>query len=286
MKSIISIISLAALLAIVACAPTPAAPAATSSQASAPAPSTQSSVSPVAAGQSNDVKSLWQSSKHANTYILEGDENNSCARCHSPTNWLPTSPDEMPASCSSCKFTIKPPKPIAKNEWKNIECAQCHKTQKEIVGKEVAWLNALVAAFDTVNDPYESVKSTTELCEKCHRDAYKIEMGKAAHASQTCTGCHNPHSTKASCTTCHASLSKSAGHDAAHANVNCVACHDAGGWKAQPVGDQKIWQSMRPADLKGKPNPIPYTSHNLQKSVDCARCHFAGNPWNLKTVSR
>jgi len=227
---------------------------------------------------------MWQASQHADTYVLEGGENNSCARCHSPLNWLPTSPDEMPATCSSCKFTIKPPKPVAKNEWKNIECAQCHRTQKEIVSTEVAWLNALIAAFDSTNDPYEPVKSTTELCEKCHRDAYKIELGKAAHASMTCTDCHNPHSTKASCVTCHSSLAQSAGHDAAHANVNCVACHDAGGWLAQPTGDKRIWLTLRPTDLKGKPNPIPYTSHNLQKKVDCARCHFAGNPWNLKSL--
>lgn len=283
MKSIISIIMIVAILVVVGCAPTPVPPTA----APNPTPSTTSSTpAQPTGGQANGIQSLWQNSKHANTYILEGDENNTCARCHSPTNWLPTSPDEMPATCASCKFTIKPPKPIAKTEWKNIECAQCHKTQKEIVSKEVAWLNSLIAAFDTVNDPYEPVKSTTELCEKCHRDAYTIEMGKNAHASKTCTDCHNPHSTKASCTTCHASLSKSAGHDVAHANVNCVACHDAGGWQVQPVGDKKIWQSMRPIDLKGKANPIPYTSHNLQKSVDCARCHFAGNPWNLKTVSQ
>jgi hypothetical protein len=279
-------VTLLIVLAIGACAPTPVAPAPTvqSSAASAPAQSAQSS----APSQSNDIKSLWQASKHANTYILEGEENNTCARCHSPTNWLPTSPDEMPATCASCKFTIKPPKPIAKSEWKNIECAQCHKTQKEIVSKEVAWMNSLIAAFDTVNDPYEPVKSTTELCEKCHRDAYKIEIGKSAHASKTCTDCHNPHSTKASCADnkCHPNALKPekpiAGHDAAHANVNCAACHDAGGWKVQPVGEKKIWQSMRPTDLKGKPNPIPYTSHNLQKSVDCARCHSANNPWGLK----
>lgn len=227
------------------------------------------------------IQQLWANSKHANTFVIEDGTHNECARCHSPMNWIPTAPEEMPATCATCKFTIKTPKPVEKADWKNIGCEQCHKVEKETVTKEVAWLNAAIAQFDPSGNPYETVKSNTELCEKCHRDTYKIEMGKGAHASQGCTDCHNPHSTKASCVTCHAPLSNVVGHDAAHANVNCVACHDANGWQVQPTGDKKIWQTMRPTDLKGKPNPIPYTSHNLQKKGDCARCHFADNPWNL-----
>lgn len=265
-------------LLTIACAPTPA----TSSAMNTPA-------QPVA--QTNDAKSLWQNSKHANTYVNEGAENNSCARCHAPMNWLPTSPDEMPATCASCKFTIKPPKPVAQDDWKNIECAQCHKTEKGVVSNQVMWLNALIAAFDTVNDPYEPVKSNTELCEKCHRDAYKIEMGTTAHKNLQCTDCHNPHSTAASCSNvkCHANVRQPekpmVGHDAAHANVNCVACHDANGWKAQPVGDKKVWLTLKPTDRTGKANPTPFVSHNLQKHVDCGKCHFAGNQWGLKTSS-
>lgn len=294
MKTQPSIAWIAAIIILVAaaCAPTVSAPATSTKANSSIAPAQSSaSAQPVAAGQSAEIRQLWQTSKHANSYVVEGDQNNTCARCHSPTNWLPTSPDEMPATCASCKFTIKTPKPIAKNEWKHIECAQCHRTQKEVVGKEIAWLNALIAAFDSTNDPYAPVKSNTELCEKCHRDAFKIEIGKAAHASKGCVDCHNPHSTTASCADakCHANVLKPekpiAGHDAAHANVNCVACHDAHGWKVQPTGDKKIWLTLKPTDRQGKPNPTPYVSHNLQKSVDCARCHFAGNPWNLKTVT-
>ena len=25
-----------------------------------------------------------------------------------------------------------------------------------------------------------------------------------------------------------------------------------------------------------------YVSHNLQREVDCARCHYAGNAWGLR----
>jgi len=237
------------------------------------------------------LKELWEESKHANTYVIENGAHNECARCHSPANWIPTSPEDMPATCATCKFTIKTPKPVEKADWKNIGCEQCHRVEKETVTQAVAWRNPALANFDPSSDPYETVKTNTELCEKCHRDTYKIEMGKSAHANKTCTDCHDPHSTRASCTTaqCHPNVLKPTqpivGHDTAHANVHCVACHDAGGWKVQPTGDKKTWLTLRPTDLKGNPNPIPYTSHNLQKTVDCARCHFAGNPWNLKTIT-
>jgi hypothetical protein len=204
-------------------------------------------------------------------------------------NWIPTSPNDMPAMCAVCKFTIKTPKPVEKADWENIGCPQCHKVEKEALTKQVAWLNTAIAQFDPSGNPYEPVRSNTELCEKCHRDAFKVELSKSVHAGKGCTDCHDAHSTKASCTDakCHANALKPdkpiAGHDAAHATVNCAACHDAAGWKVEPTGDKKVWLTLRPTDRTGKPNPTPFASHNLQRQVDCARCHYAGNPWNLKT---
>ncbi len=193
----------------------------------------------------------------------------------------------MPATCAACKFTIKTPKPVEKTDWKNIGCNVCHKVEKEALTSQVAWLNAAIAQFSS-DDPYEPVRSNTELCEKCHRDGYQIERDAVVHKDKGCTDCHDPHSAAASCTDakCHATVLKPekpiAGHDAAHATVDCVACHDAAGWKVQPTGDKKTWMTLKPTDRTGKPNPTPYVSHNLQKAVDCARCHFANNPWGLK----
>ncbi len=275
-------------LAVSACQPItpPPPPTATSAAPVAPAPPAQ----PTTAGQSTDVKQAWQASQHANTFVADADgNNNDCARCHAPMNWLPTSMNDIPATCQACKFNISPPKPVVQADWKNIGCKQCHKTEKDVVTKEVAWLNAAIAQFDTNADPYAPITSNTALCEKCHRDAFKIDLGKGAHANKVCTDCHDAHSTQASCTDarCHANALKPdkpiAGHDAAHANVNCVACHDAASWQVEPTGEKRIWLTLRPTDRTGTPNPTAFASHNLQKQVDCARCHFAGNPWNLKT---
>ncbi len=231
------------------------------------------------------VRQAWESGKHASTYVIEEDKNNDCARCHSPLSWIPTSPEDMPATCASCKFTIKTPKPVAKADWRNIGCEQCHKVEKEVLTKQVAWLNTAIGQFDTTADPYEPVQSNTELCAKCHRGGYEIALGTRAHAGKGCTDCHNAHSTKANCANCHPALKEAAGHDKAHAAVNCVACHDASGLKVGPTQDKKTWLTFRPADPRGKPGDSPYVSHDLQRKVDCARCHFPNNPWGLKGVS-
>lgn len=267
-------------------APVPTAVPATATPAPAISPEAKSAAQPTS--PAIDPRSLWQGSKHASTFVADKEgKNNECARCHAPMNWMPTALEDIPAACQTCKFNVRPPKPVAKGDWRNVDCEQCHKTEKGVVSQQVAWLNAAIAQFDTNADPYEAVKSSSELCEKCHRDAFKIEVGKNVHAALSCTDCHNVHSTAASCMDgkCHAGVLKPgqpiAGHDAAHAPVACTACHDAAGLKVGPTDDRSQWVVFRTIDLGGKQMTTPYASHNLKRSVDCARCHFSGNPWGL-----
>lgn len=235
-----------------------------------------------------DPQILWKSSKHANTFVADTEgKNNECARCHAPLNWMPTAIEDIPSTCQTCKFNMPAPKPVAQTDWKNIGCEQCHRTEKGTVTKQVAWLNAAIAQFDTNADPYEPVKSNAELCEKCHRGAFQINVGKTVHATLSCTDCHNPHSASASCTDskCHSAVLKPAqpipGHDAEHAKVACAACHDASKLEVGPTGDQSQWSTFQTLDIGGKKNRAPYVSHNLQRTVDCVRCHSSGNPWGL-----
>ena len=247
-------------------------------------------IPPAATPGQPSVQSTWQGSAHAATFV-EG-ENNGCARCHSPMNWIPTDPADMPASCASCKFTIKAPKPVAKADWQSVTCEVCHVVQDKTLTTKVAWLNAAIAQFDSSQTPYESLTTPDELCAKCHADVgsmkYARDMGSAAHTSFGCTKCHDEHSLAASCTAagCHPNALKPdkpiAGHDAAHANVSCGACHDASGLSAGPVGGSKSWSSFRPTDPRGKAVATAYASHALQKRVDCGKCHSVGNAWGLK----
>ena len=231
------------------------------------------------------IQAAWQGSGHSKTFV-EG-ENNTCARCHSPMTWTPTDPADMPPTCASCKFTIKTPKPVQQADWQAVTCEVCHKVANGALTSEVVWLNAAIAQFDSSQTPYEAVATSSDLCRKCHADVgglhYGRDLGTGAHSSFTCTKCHNAHSTKANCADCHQSLKAVAGHDKEHAAVNCVACHDASALKVGPTQDKKTWLTFKPTDPRGKPGDTPYVSHNLQRQVDCARCHYAGNPWNLET---
>jgi len=272
------------VLLISSCQPiTPPPPEPTPSPAAAQASSSEQSA----------IQRAWKSSRHADTFVLEEGTNNECARCHSPRDWMPTSAAEMPATCASCKFNVSAPKPVSKADWKSIECAMCHRVENGVSSAQIVWLNTLVEQYDTTKDPYEAVKTPTELCEKCHRDAsaarYKRDLGRGPHSSFECTKCHDAHSTQASCAEpCHADALKAkavAGHDAAHAVVHCVACHDASGLKVGPVEGTKTWLTFRTTDSRGKAAVTPYVSHIVQRQVNCARCHFSDNPWRLKTVT-
>jgi hypothetical protein len=88
------------------------------------------------------ITSAWESSPHADTFILDDNgQNNTCAQCHAPINWLP-SMEDLPESCFACKFELEPPPPtIAESEWLDVPCKVCHKVdKKDNVEPEYAWL--------------------------------------------------------------------------------------------------------------------------------------------------
>ena len=238
------------------------------------------------------IRTVWRASPHGNTYDLGKGPNTFCARCHSPRNWDPASKIDAAPNCVSCKFAFDPaPRHapdnplIAPDQWKDIGCEICHPVENGIASKQVAWLN-------TATGKSEPVANINDLCAKCHLDddvlRHKIDLGNQAHKNDTCTTCHDPHSTKASCTAsaCHAKLftpdaKPIVGHDAAHKSVACGACHDASGLKVGPQEGTAIWTTFRTTELLGRSTTAAFMSHNLQRKVDCARCHFPGNPWKI-----
>lgn len=233
----------------------------------------------------------WEESPHAHTYDLEKGPNTYCAKCHSPANWDPSAKIDDPPQCVSCKFAFEPSPRTAKSnplvpeeDWANIDCAVCHRIEHGLVASSIAW-------FDKASGYYETVASPTALCEKCHLDnetlRHKRDLGDGAHADFTCTDCHNAHTTRASCADCHdaqAIADVPAGHDLAHASVACATCHDASGLEVAPLEDGSLWMPFRTRELLGRVIREPYQSHHIQLKVDCQRCHFRDNPWNLDEV--
>jgi hypothetical protein len=231
------------------------------------------------------IRADWNNSPHAAAYVLyKTNENNSCARCHSPINWQPTM-DDLPESCFSCKFELEDPDPlVAEQDWLNIPCMVCHEVgKKDKVEPEYKWLE--IAQLEE----YAEVESATDLCQKCHpTEAFEDHGGiqdLGAHQDLACTSCHDAHSTQASCMDagCHESVMDGGfpGHTEDHLDLACVACHDASGMKLGFREEDDLFTTMATVLIEEGENIFFFPSHNLQLESSCDDCHFAGNPWNI-----
>jgi hypothetical protein len=194
-----------------------------------------------------------------------------------------------------------------------VNCEECHAVDNGVVSAGVSWLNQQTGQVETAS-------SADTLCAQCH-EHISVE---SAHMTFTCTDCHDPHKVRVSCTDsgCHSTIptiffeisatptgghpangssfcgganchsvatavAQAAGsiHGAEHAQVSCGACHDASLLQTGPSPDDGKWQVWQDVDEDGEPAGDPHLSHNLQLEVDCARCHFEGNPWGLNLVT-
>lgn len=238
-----------------------------------------------APADANSIAADWAGSPHADTYVLnDASENSTCAACHAPVQWVP-SMEDMPESCSTCKFEVEPPPPvIAESEWTHVECKVCHEEKKGEIQPQAQWLE--IAAIEE----YAEVSSHSELCQKCHiagdLPGHTSVQPAGDHAGYECTECHQAHSTEASCSAagCHEDVLDPAlgipGHDEQHANVRCEACHDAGDLPVGPHPDSGEWTTFIASDIDGD-DLRPFVSHDTRVEAACERCHFPGNPWEL-----
>lgn len=239
----------------------------------------------------------WETSVHANTFVIDDQgNNNSCAQCHAPINWMPTI-DDIPESCLVCKFELEEPPPfISENDWMHVPCLVCHEEDKKgTIQPEYTWLE--IPALEE----YASVETPTELCLKCHETSKAPEHGTVVvggdHADMQCTECHQPHSSTVSCDSadCHPDVFSSTdsvvGHDEEHLDVSCVACHDSAGWEVGPDEELGYWITYSPwmveikvgeADTIVNTGIVPFTSHEIVLEVNCERCHFPENSWGLE----
>ena len=72
--------------------------------------------------------------------------------------------------------------------------------------------------------------------------------------------------------------------------MSCAACHDSAGWEVGPHPETGIWVTFSPWSLVlqdgederlAETGTMPFSSHDLDLEVNCDRCHFSGNPWDL-----
>lgn len=261
------------------------------------------------------IESLWKEGPHGNTYDLGKGPNTYCSRCHSPQNWDPAATTDAQPNCVTCKFPTDPELRIAstmdfvsEEDWVGIGCETCHPIVDGIVQPELAWYNPLAEQHEPVNTP-------TELCQKCHANTqgvsatggrgvtHGIMLGGSAHANwagalpqdrrpQYCSDCHDPHSTQpVECISCHERVltldTHMKGQAEAHQQLTCLACHDADGMLVGPhPNEDGSWVTLTASVSRSGDMVTEYVkSHSIQWQVDCSRCHYAENPWELNVLT-
>ncbi len=253
------------------------------------------------------IRAAMAGGVHADTYSLETGPNTYCARCKSPANWDSAAVINAPPNCVSCKFPsdtairVAEGNPVVpEHEWQGIRCYNCHPTSDDdVVAETIAW-------WDPATDSHQTLDSSTALCEQCHRDSPAGTLRRRgladslAHADATCTTCHDPHSGEAACAACHNAEDTETDFVAAcwqpylapdapqrHPDLLCQTCHDNAGLALLPVEDPEEpylgqWAPWRTTLIAGViPSTHVWVSHNLAAAVDCARCHYVDNPWEL-----
>ena len=201
-------------------------------------------------------------------------------------------------------------------------CTACHQQDAGAsIGSNLAWWDPTAGQYR----PAADVNELCQKCHPQTGIAKQASAGDASiHAGFQCTACHDPHTTVASCSnaTCHqnvrqtndlppstptgghphvgapfcgggschpaataAAMQPRSVHGGAHVNVTCQACHAAGDLKAGPGKDGGPWVIWQAADQAGAPAEVPYFPHITQVKVDCQRCHFGENPWDLPLVT-
>lgn len=192
------------------------------------------------------------------------------------TGYYETLPDNT-ALCEKCHLnndTLKHRRDLGDAAHADFQCTDCH-------------------------DPHD----TSAACGDCHnvsmtRESRLIPEHEAVTHNDQCAECHagawEAHPMRIQqennddCMNCHGEIMGSAmnrpvfiGHSAYHENVRCVACHDASGLEVGPGPGEAKWTTYRTRNLLGQRLREPYQSHALHRSVDCRRCHYTDNPWDL-----
>ncbi|OJX48157.1 MAG: hypothetical protein BGO78_12860 [Chloroflexi bacterium 44-23] len=263
------------------------------------------------------ILAAYKNTKMGNTYDIGKGPNTYCSRCHSPQNWDPTSTTDRPPNCVTCKFPTDEEMRVAttmdfvaEEDWVGISCETCHVVEGDRVLTENAWFNPLTKE-------HETVATTEALCAKCHADTkgvsasggrgveHAIILGGSAHLNwggalpqeqrpDQCSDCHNPHTMEVKgCVDCHADVMTMENHAkgtmAQHANLECQACHDASGAEVGPFpadAENPRWTTiLTSVGRSGATTSVAVKSHSSAWLVDCSRCHFEANPWELTVLT-
>lgn len=230
-----------------------------------------------------------------NVLVPESDWNNiGCEICHKTQGeivenaygWLNTATGyhETVATstqlCEKCHLdneTLRHKRDLGQGKMSNFECTKCHDAHSVKANCRNCHSDVLMTEKPQANLTHPPSRSNED-CLRCHPQSWDDHDRTIKEAgNDDCSSCH-----KELLIIDEAYLMQIA-HSVNHITVTCVACHDASGLAVGPVEGQEVWMPFRTVQLLGRENTTPYQSHNLQAYVDCGRCHYMNNPWNLTT---
>lgn len=160
----------------------------------------------------------------------------------------------------------------------DLSCVECHNPHSGRAScGDVGCHAEQQAAFAVVIPAHVGV-TEKETCVECHTEGMdEHTMYVKEQGSDDCLDCH------IELTEFEQSGKILRAHSMYHQQVDCAACHDATGSKLIPDTETDQWVAVMEINFFGETNLEPFTPHNLQLNVDCERCHYIGNPWELPT---
>lgn len=207
--------------------------------------------------------------------------------------------------------------------WNAVDCRICHRALGDgQFSAEVVFWNQEIGQYEQVLDhnelcrkchnQAESMDNSIDLGAINHKNMQCTDCHEPHRGTASCvnSGCHNnlqaeleiidqfytpPHHESASphdCGggQCHVAATQVAQTETTphigieHRSLSCSACHDASGMQVGPIDDNMRWDTWQQVTWNGIEGGSMKSSHNLQKEVDCARCHYEGNPWQLPVL--
>ena len=214
-----------------------------------------------------------------------------CATCHSVQNghvdpeisWYDRvtgfyeTVSDSTALCGKCHLNS-----VSLNHERNLgdgphgefECTRCHDGHNAKADCSGCHPINLMGEPKFIDEHVEVISNGG--CVECHAGAFQNhDMTIQQAGDDNCLNCHRRLMGQSSVAPIQY------GHSALHKNVFCVACHDASGLIVGPIEGEDVWATHRTTEFMGQSSTAPYQSHDLQLLVNCDKCHYQDNPWDL-----
>lgn len=158
----------------------------------------------------------------------------------------------------------------------DFTCTDCHEPHSARASCGNNGCHEDVISVMAINNPVHLGVSENAKCLECHTQGMdEHTMYVKEQGSDDCLNCHlnliefldEP--------------SVKVGHTIYHRIVSCSACHDATGAALEQSINTDQWTAIRQVEVLGRTKRVEITSHNLEREVDCIRCHFDGNSEEL-----